>query len=132
MECYELELSPSFEKVTVNIQYKNIKNVHLKVFRNLNVVLSVPLEITDDWVISFLLGKSSWIEKQLQKYKGSSGHKEYRRQRQMCIRDRFLFMLMKKKSYTNKHLKNGGVRLLIKFTVKKWMKFTPEFSKSMV
>ena len=55
MECYDLELSPSFEKVTVNIQYKNIKNVHLKVFRNLNVVLSVPLEITDDWVISFLL-----------------------------------------------------------------------------
>ena len=42
MECYDLELSPSFEKVTVNIQYKNIKNVHLKVFRNLNVVLSVP------------------------------------------------------------------------------------------
>ena len=41
-------------------------------------------------------------------------------------------LLMKKKSYTNKHLKNGGVRLLIKFTVKKWMKFTPEFSKSMV
>ena len=43
-----------------------------------------------------------------------------------------MFMLMKKKSYTSKHLKNGGVRLLIKFTVKKWMKFTPEFSKSMV
>ena len=62
MECYDLELSPSFEKVTVNIQYKNIKNVHLKVFRILNVVFSVPLEITDDWVMSFLLSKSSWIE----------------------------------------------------------------------
>ena len=73
MECYDLELSPPFEKATVNIQHKNIKNVHLKVFRNLKIVLSVPLEITDEWVIGFLLSKSSWIEKQLQKYKGQVG-----------------------------------------------------------
>ena len=32
MECYDLELSPSFEKVTVNIQYKNIKMYTSKCF----------------------------------------------------------------------------------------------------
>ena len=74
MDHYDLELSPPFEKVSVVVQHKNIKNVHLKVFRELKVVLSVPLQVTDEWVISLLLSKSSWIEKQLQKYKESSGY----------------------------------------------------------
>ena len=74
MESYVLDLLPPFENTTVNIKYKNIKNIHLKVFRDLKVVLSVPLEITDEWIINFLVSKSSWIEKQLQKYKHSSGY----------------------------------------------------------
>lgn len=104
MECYDLELSSPFEKVTVNIQYKDIKNVHLKVFRNLKVVLSVPLEITDDWVINFLLSKSSWIEKQLQKYKDSSGYNNLTNVKsgsstQLLGKDRRIIQKHSKKNY---------------------------------
>lgn len=74
MESYNLNLSSIFEKVIVNIQYKNIKNIHLKVYRNLKVVLSVPREVTDEWIRDFLINKSNWIEKQLQKYKDTSGY----------------------------------------------------------
>lgn len=74
MESYILELSPPFEKTVVDIQHKNIKNIHLKVFRDLKVVLSVPMEVADEWVINFLISKSSWIDKQLQKYKQSGGY----------------------------------------------------------
>ena len=104
MECYDLELSPPFEKATVNIQHKNIKNVHLKVFRNLKIVLSVPLEITDEWVIGFLLSKSSWIEKQLQKYKGSSGYNNLTNVKsgsstQLLGKDRRIIKKQSKKNY---------------------------------
>lgn len=74
MESYVLELSPPFENTVVHIQHKNIKNIHLKVFRDLKVVLSVPMEAEDEWVTNFLISKSSWIDKQLQKYKLSSGY----------------------------------------------------------
>ncbi len=74
MNKYILKLTPPFDKTIVCIHYKNIKNIHLKVFRDLKVVLSVPNEVTDEWITEFLISKSSWIEKQLQKYKQSSGY----------------------------------------------------------
>lgn len=74
MQSYVLKLSPPFERTVVDIQHKNIKNIHLKVFRDLKVVLSVPMEVADEWIINFLVNKSSWIEKQLQKYKQSGGY----------------------------------------------------------
>ena len=74
MQSYVLELSPPFERTVVDIQHKNIKNIHLKVFRDLTVVLSVPMEVADGWLINFLVSKSNWIEKQLQKYKQSAGY----------------------------------------------------------
>lgn len=74
MNKYILKLTSPFDKTIVCIHYKNIKNIHLKVFRDLKVVLSVPNEVTDEWITEFLISKSSWIEKQLQKYKQSSGY----------------------------------------------------------
>ena len=74
MNKYILKLTFPFDKTIVCIHRKNIKNIHLKVFRDLKVVLSVPNEVTDEWITEFLISKSSWIEKQLQKYKQSSGY----------------------------------------------------------
>lgn len=74
MESYILKLAQPFDETTVYINHKNIKNIHLKVFRDLRVVLSVPTVVTDEWVVSFLISKSDWIEKQLQKYKQSGGY----------------------------------------------------------
>lgn len=74
MESYKLGLNPPFENVDVKILYKDIKNVHLKVFRDYSVVLSLPKKVPVDWIEDFLSGKSNWIVKQLSKYKQSSGH----------------------------------------------------------
>ncbi|WP_294409929.1 SprT family zinc-dependent metalloprotease [uncultured Ruminococcus sp.] len=61
---------------TVKIQLirKKIKNVHLKVFRSLDVTLSVPNQVPNEWIESFLLSRREWIDTQITKYKKSSGH----------------------------------------------------------
>ena len=62
------------EIISVQIHKKNIKNVHLKVFRDLTVKLSVPIQATDLWVKQYLESKMFWIDKQLYKYKKSLGN----------------------------------------------------------
>ena len=74
MNNYLIELAAPFNKTTVYIERKKIKNIHLKVFRDLKVTLSVPAEVTDEWIADFINSKSSWIEKQLYKYNQSSGY----------------------------------------------------------
>ncbi len=74
METYKVTLNGTIKKAEVNIFYKPIKNVHLKVFRNLKVNLSVPLDIPDDWIVKFLEERKDWISKQLDKYQQSKGY----------------------------------------------------------
>lgn len=73
MDTYSLNINPPLNSVNVNIEYKNIKNVHLKVFRDCSVKLSVPLNVPDNWIVSLLEKKKDWINKQLLKYKETSG-----------------------------------------------------------
>ena len=74
METIILNLGAINGQVSVQIIRKNIKNVHLKVFRNLDVVLSVPMTVPSDWIDSFLNNHMEWIDDQITKYKKSSGH----------------------------------------------------------
>lgn len=74
METILLNLGAINGQVSVQIIRKNIKNVHLKVFRNLDVVLSVPMTVPSDWIDSFLNNHMEWIDDQITKYKKSSGH----------------------------------------------------------
>ena len=74
METYKVTLNGSIKKAEVNIFYKPIKNVHLKVFRDLKVNLSVPLDVPDDWIVKFLEERKDWISKQLDKYQQSKGY----------------------------------------------------------
>lgn len=60
--------------VPVTIVRKNIKNVHLKVFRNLEVVVSAPANVPQEWIASFLNDHSKWIDGQITKYKRTSGY----------------------------------------------------------
>lgn len=134
MDHYDLELSPPFEKVSVAVQHKNIKNVHLKVFRELKVVLSVPLQVTDEWVISLLLSKSSWIEKQLQKYKESSGYNNLTNVKsgsstQLLGKDRRIIKKNSKKNYVVEEEKYIFVyadeeKNLHQYTLEKWWRET--------
>ena len=73
METVALDLGLIHGVVNVIIARKKIKNVHLKVYRDLSVVLSVPEKVPDEWIQNFLNDRRQWIEKQIQKYKESGG-----------------------------------------------------------
>lgn len=73
MEYITLELSQINGTVDVKIVRKNIKNVHLKVFRSLEVVLSVPMQVPQEWIENFLSKRTKWIDEQITKYKLSGG-----------------------------------------------------------
>ena len=73
MEYITLELSQINGTIDVKIVRKNIKNVHLKVFRSLEVVLSVPIQVPQEWIENFLSKRIKWIDEQIAKYKLSDG-----------------------------------------------------------
>lgn len=73
MEYITLELSQINGTIDVKIVRKNIKNVHLKVFRSLEVVLSVPMQVPQEWIENFLSKRIIWIDEQITKYKLSDG-----------------------------------------------------------
>lgn len=74
MEKYILKLVSPFNEIAVEISRKSIKNIHLKVYRDCKVALSVPMQVTDCWIVDFLESKTGWIEKHLRKYQQSSGY----------------------------------------------------------
>lgn len=74
METITLNLGAINGQATVQIIRKNIKNVHLKVFRTFEVVLSVPMNVPNDWIVSFLDSHIEWIDGQISKYKKTSGY----------------------------------------------------------
>ena len=74
METKILDLGAINGQVSVQIIRKNIKNVHLKVFRSLEVVLSVPAAVPPDWINAFLNDHIEWIDNQITKYKKASGY----------------------------------------------------------
>lgn len=73
MEYIELKLGRINGTTNVKIIRKNIKNVHLKVFRSLDVVLSVPMQASEDWIEKFLSKRKEWIDNQITKYKAAVG-----------------------------------------------------------
>ena len=74
METKMLDLGAINGQVSVQIIRKKIKNVHLKVFRSLEIVLSVPMAVPSDWIDSFLENHVEWIDDQITKYKKASGY----------------------------------------------------------
>lgn len=73
MDNCKLELGKINGNAFVLVERKPIKNVHLKVYRDLSIKLSVPQNVPDEWIEKFLNKKKSWINEQLFKYKQSSG-----------------------------------------------------------
>ena len=74
MNNIEIYLGPINGSVKIQLLRKKIKNVHLKVFRSLDVILSVPEQVSDEWIDSFLLSRKEWIDNQITKYKKTSGY----------------------------------------------------------
>lgn len=59
----------SKKHINVEVQYKDIKRVRLKVFPNYEVKVSVPLNTPEEWVVQFLNDKLAWIEEKLELFK---------------------------------------------------------------
>lgn len=74
MEKIIIDLGAINGQVSVNVYRKKIKNVHLKVFRSLEISLSVPEQVPQEWIEKFLSERTSWIDEQITKYKKSSGY----------------------------------------------------------
>lgn len=74
MEYRNLYLGPINGSVKVQVIRKNIKNVHLKVFRTMDVFLSVPQLVPDAWIEDFLNKRIKWIDNQITIYKNSAGN----------------------------------------------------------
>ena len=70
----QIILKYPFGSFPVDIVRKKIKNVHLKVNRDLKVVVSVPIIAEFSWIEQFVEEKQDWIGKQLEKYRKSSGY----------------------------------------------------------
>ena len=57
----------------VEITFKEIKALRLKVFPNTEIKLSVPSGTPENFIADFLESKRSWIEKQLDLFKQTAG-----------------------------------------------------------
>ena len=64
----QIILEYPFGAFPVDIVRKKIKNVHLKVYRDLKVAISVPQIAKFSWIEQFVEEKKDWIGKQLEKY----------------------------------------------------------------
>jgi len=74
MDNIKLDLGIKNGAINIEIVRKPIKNVHLKVYRDFSVSLSVPQAVPNDWIDNFLKDRLAWIDKQLTKYKQASGY----------------------------------------------------------
>lgn len=73
MNICKLELGKINGKVDVFVERKKIKHIHLKVYRDLTIKLSVPVNVPDEWISNFLKNHKNWINNQLCKFKQSAG-----------------------------------------------------------
>lgn len=65
------------EDLKVKVNYKNIKNINLKVKLNQEIELSVPTKIKEAEIERFLISKKSWIDKSLEKFSKSNPNDFY-------------------------------------------------------
>lgn len=111
MDKYIIDLGVPLNQVTVEIKPKSIKNVHLKVYRDQKVVLSLPKEVDDEWIVEFLEKRIEWISKQLLKYKQSSGYNNLTEIKsgsstQLLGKDRRIIKIASLKNYIEEDEKN--------------------------
>ena len=74
MDTYTLDLGAINGKVCVTIHRKDVKNVHLKVYRTLGICLNLSPNISDEWIMDFLEKRKVWINRQITKYKAAGGY----------------------------------------------------------
>lgn len=74
MDSIKITLPNSKKEVKIEIQRKRMKTVRLKVFPEQRVVISVPKDVHDEWVLTYLKEKSNWIESKLAVFIKTKGY----------------------------------------------------------
>lgn len=74
MEELALSTDSSCGTIKVVLLRKNIKNVHLRVYRDMTVKLSVPYCVQAEWIENFLNSRKDWIVKKLEIYRSTEGY----------------------------------------------------------
>jgi predicted metal-dependent hydrolase len=91
MKSYYLKIEKVYGETKILIEKKKIKNVHLKVYRNLTVRCSFPESASDEYIEKFFSTRIGWINKQLSKYKEALGVDNLE-----CIKDGSCFQILGK------------------------------------
>ena len=65
----EYNLHTDFGELPIEISFKDIKSLRLKIFPSTQIKLSVPLETPEPFIIDFLHKKLFWINRQLDIFK---------------------------------------------------------------
>lgn len=89
MEIILLEIKSKIPEVNIVVTRKNIKSLHLKVFPDGTVKVSVPLGVSDEWLNKYLNKKAEWIEKSLLRFEKTATN-EFEKRIQSGISTRVL------------------------------------------
>ena len=69
----KLMISKSNEEIEIDISRKKMKNARLKVFPNGEVAISVPYNVSLEWINQYLKDKSGWVKEKLDSFKKTAG-----------------------------------------------------------
>lgn len=115
VECVQIKTTSG--QVDVLVVRKNIKNIHLKVYRDLTVAVSVPKNADNEYINNFVIEHTDWIDKQLIKYKQSSGYNNLTMLKsgsstQMLGKDLRVYIVKDEKDFVEKNDKNVIIHLI--------------------
>ena len=74
MENILIVLPKSRKEIFVSVDRKEMKTCRLKVYPDQAVIIAVPKSVSAEWINSFLVQKSEWIEKKLTLFSVTEGY----------------------------------------------------------
>lgn len=74
MQVYIMQTNSAYGNIKVCVFKKDIKNVHLRVYRDMTVKLSVPFAVDSSWIADFLSSRKDWIVQKLELYRTTDGY----------------------------------------------------------
>jgi len=69
----KLMIPKSNEEIEIDISRKKTKNARLKVFPNGEVAISVPYNVSLEWINQYLKDKNGWVKEKLDSFKKTAG-----------------------------------------------------------
>lgn len=74
MDSISIVLPESKKEIMVVIDKKEMKTCRLKVYPDQSVKIAVPKTVSNEWINNYILQKSKWIEKALDRFSSTIGY----------------------------------------------------------